>query len=193
MNHDAQTTLQGEVIEIFAHRFVVKTVTGKILADLTPKGAEKIVLRKGDQVTLLGEMKPSELKVHQIKRDHSPTITIEHKKPHPDQHEQVDAKPALRTAAANGFAVVGNPRRKPKHFENSGKRQRRRLRRAACRTRRRAAQNAARRTGRSQMGGRNPEPFLSIRRWALDPEPKRWRDNQVRTRAAAAASGPSSR
>jgi hypothetical protein len=121
MNHDAQTTLQGEVIEIFAHRFVVKTVAGKILADLTPKGAEQIALRKGDQVTLLGEMKPSELKVHQIKRDHSPTITIEHKKPHPEPHEPADAKQALKTAAANGFAVVGNPRRKPKHFEILGK------------------------------------------------------------------------
>src|SRR5450755_73673 len=63
MNHDAQTTLQGEVADIFAHRFVVKTGSNKVLADLTPKGAEQIALHKGDRVMLSGEMKPSELKV----------------------------------------------------------------------------------------------------------------------------------
>jgi hypothetical protein len=40
MSPDAQTTIFGEVTDIFAHRFVVKTTTGKILADLGPKGAE---------------------------------------------------------------------------------------------------------------------------------------------------------
>jgi hypothetical protein len=121
MNDAAQTTLQGEVTEIFAHRFVVKTGTGRVLADLSPKGAEQIALRKGDQVTLSGEMKPSELKVRQIKRDGGPSITIEHKKPHPNPHEQADPKHALETAVANGFTVVGNPRRKPEHFEILGR------------------------------------------------------------------------
>jgi hypothetical protein len=121
MNHDAQTTLQGEVADIFAHRFVVKTGSSKVLADLTPKGAEQIALHKGDRVTLSGEMKPSELKVHQIKRDGGPSITIQHKRPHPDQHEPADPEHALKTVTANGFTVVGNPRRKPKHFEILGR------------------------------------------------------------------------
>jgi hypothetical protein len=126
MSDHAHRTLTGEVTDIFAHRFVVKTATGNVLADLTPKGAEQIVLAKGDQVTLSGEMKPSELKVHTIQRGGNKSIAIEHKKPHPDhsgpgEHEQADPKHALKTAAANGFTVVGNPRRKPKHFEVLGR------------------------------------------------------------------------
>ncbi len=59
--------LSGEVTDIFAHRFVVKTEAGKILADLGPKGAEQVTLREGDKVTLSGEMKPSELKIHRYR------------------------------------------------------------------------------------------------------------------------------
>jgi hypothetical protein len=124
--------LSGEVTDIFAHRFVVKTEAGKILADLGPKGAEQVTLREGDKVTLSGEMKPSELKIHTIEKGHGPKIVIEHKKPqphhdhhqphhHPREHEDADPKHALKTAAANGFAIVGSPRRKPKHFEILGK------------------------------------------------------------------------
>ncbi len=125
-------TLSGEVTDIFAHRFVVSTDTGKILADLGPKGLEQVMLREGDKVTLSGEMKPSELKVHTIQKASGPKIVLEHKKPHPHhdhhhphhpphEHEEADPKQALKTAAANGFAIVGNPRRKPKHFEILGK------------------------------------------------------------------------
>ena len=45
-------TVTGEVTDIFAHRFVVKTDAGKLLADLGPKGAEQVALRDGDEVTL---------------------------------------------------------------------------------------------------------------------------------------------
>jgi hypothetical protein len=60
MSHDAQTPISGEETDIFAHRFVVKTATGKILADLGPKGAEHVVLKDGDDVKISGEMKQSE-------------------------------------------------------------------------------------------------------------------------------------
>jgi hypothetical protein len=126
MANDDQTTLAGEVTDIFAHRFVVRTETGKVLADLGPKGAGQITLREGDRVTLSGEMKPSEIKVHAIRKDGGQAVLIEHKKPHssephPDGHHDADPKPALATAVANGFVVVGSPRRKPQHFEVLGK------------------------------------------------------------------------
>jgi hypothetical protein len=67
MSHEEPTkALSGQVTDIFAHRFVVKTADGKVLADLGPKGAEQVLLKEGDRVELVGELKPSEIKVHSI-------------------------------------------------------------------------------------------------------------------------------
>ena len=111
--------------DIFAHRYVVKTETGKVLADLGPKGAERVSLEEGDRVDLVGDMKPSELKVHSIARNGAPPILVEHPwKRHrapPHELEDADPRPALKTAEANGFRVIGKPRRKPKHFEILGR------------------------------------------------------------------------
>ncbi len=70
--------------------------------------------------------RPSELKVHAIQKGRGPKIVLDHKKSphhhhHPHDHEDADPKHALEIAAASGFAVVGLPRRKPKHFEILGK------------------------------------------------------------------------
>jgi hypothetical protein len=125
MNHEGQTrSLSGQVTDIFAHRFVVKTETGKVLADLGPKGAERVPLKEGDQVDLIGAMKPSELKVCSIAMNGARPILLEHPgKPHRPPHELDDAdpRPALKTAEANGFTVLGKPRRKPKHYEILGR------------------------------------------------------------------------
>jgi hypothetical protein len=70
MDHERHTrSLSGQVTDIFAHRFLVRTDKGKVLADLGPKGAGKAPLREGDQVDLIGDMKPSELKVHSITKN----------------------------------------------------------------------------------------------------------------------------
>jgi hypothetical protein len=125
MDHEGHTrSLSGQVTDIFAHRFVVKTEKGKVLADLGPKGGELVALREGDRVELIGEMKPSELKVHSIARNGARPVLVEHPgKPHrpPHELEDVDPEPALKTAEANGFRVLGKPRRKPKHFEVLGR------------------------------------------------------------------------
>ena len=114
--------LSGRVADIFAHRFVLNTENGKVLADLGPKGAEQVVLKEGDRVELVGELKPSELKVHSIAKNGEPPILLDHpQKPHPHEHDEADPEPALKTAEANGFTVLGKPRRKPKHFEILGR------------------------------------------------------------------------
>jgi hypothetical protein len=123
MSHE-ETTLSGQVTDVFAHRFVVKTANAKVLADLGPKGAELISLKEGDRVELAGDMKPSELKVHSIAKNGAPPVHVEHPpKPHPRQleHEEADPERALKTVEANGFTVLGRPRRKPKHFEILGR------------------------------------------------------------------------
>ena len=132
MGHDDQTTISGEVTDIFAHRFVVRTATGKILADLGPEGAGRVTVREGDRVELSGEMKPSEFKVHRIGKAGAPPVAIENKKPGSGEHKkskphdhhepaEADAAPALQTAERNGFTVLGKPRRRPKHFEVLGR------------------------------------------------------------------------
>lgn len=118
--------ISGTILHLFAHRFVVDTGRDAVLADVTPKGIEQVVLRVGDRVELEGEQKPSELKVHRLTCD-GRTIEIEHKKkPHPDRHHEhrapVDPAVVLRAARFAGYDPVGEPRRKAEHFEVLGRR-----------------------------------------------------------------------
>lgn len=113
-------SITGKVTHVFAHRFVVETSEGAVLADLTPHGAEQHALQIGDVVSLMGEMKPSELKVSRLTAGQT-TITIQHKKPH-DHHPHADPGDALNAAREAGYEPVGQPHRKPKHFEVLGRR-----------------------------------------------------------------------
>jgi hypothetical protein len=122
MPDHANKTIIGRITHIFAHRFVIKTPSGEFLADLTPKGVDKIALHLNDEVTLVGEMKRSELKVRRLTRG---TTTIEiapkHKKDD-DDHPYADPSMVLASTRAAGYQVVGALRRKPKHFEVLGQR-----------------------------------------------------------------------
>lgn len=115
------STITGTIAHVFGHRFVVQTNNGAVLADLTPKGLEQIELRVGDTVALSGETKPSELKVGRFTRD-GKTVTIAHKDKHHGHHHDADPREAVRAAKAAGFAIRGEPHRKPKHFEVLGER-----------------------------------------------------------------------
>lgn len=110
--HDV-VTVSGEVVDIFAHRFVVKTAKGKILADIGPKAAEAADLHAGTKIKLTGEMKPSELKVRRFSLDGGAEISVDR----PHHRHDADPAAALKTAKRNGFIALGEPRRKPKHFE----------------------------------------------------------------------------
>ncbi len=125
-HHHASAT--GKILHVFGHRFVVQTKTGVILADVTPHGLDRVVLRIGDTVSLEGESKPTELKVSRFKLK-GRTVKIEHKKPHhhhdhhhEHHHEPADPKVVLKAARAAGYEPAAEPRRKPKHFEVLGKR-----------------------------------------------------------------------
>lgn len=108
-------SIEGRVSHVFAHRFVVETGGGAILADLTPHGAKVASVETGDVVSLDGEVKPSELKVSRIAINGGPSVVVEHG----DRHDDSKADPAIAKDAASrqGFAVLAEPRRKPKHFE----------------------------------------------------------------------------
>ncbi len=117
-------SITGKITHVFGHRFVIETSEGAVLADLTPKGAEHHAARVGEVVSLSGEMKPSELKVSRLTAGKT-TITIDHeKKPH-HHHPHAEPKDAMKAARDAGFEPLGQPRRKPKHFEVLGRRDRR--------------------------------------------------------------------
>jgi hypothetical protein len=119
---DHQTiAVTGTITHVFGHRFVVETGKGAVLADLTPHGAERHAVHIGQVVSLLGEMKPSELKVSRLTAGNT-TITIEHKKKPHDHHPHAEPADAIKAARDAGFEPLGRPRRKPKHFEVLGRR-----------------------------------------------------------------------
>jgi hypothetical protein len=121
---DHHAKISGTITHIFAHRFVVTTARAAILADLTPHGAAQVSLQVGDDVTLEGELRPSELKVARFTCGDK-SVSIGHKKHRPDHKEHhPHADPAVALAAARdaGFETAGEPQRKPKHFEILGRR-----------------------------------------------------------------------
>lgn len=117
MPHHATTHLTGEVTDIFAHRFVLKTDDGKSLADLGPAGARAVDLKIGDTVEIEGEQHPSEIKVAKLTRA-GRDFTIPRPGP---KHDELNPALAIQAVTEAGYAVLGPPRRKPKHFEVLGR------------------------------------------------------------------------
>jgi hypothetical protein len=117
MPHHENVKYSGVITEVFAHRFVLAAPGGAVLADIGPKGAGTFQLKKGDKVRIEGEQKPSEVKVRSIGRDGEAAIQIDHPKQGGPRFEHVDPQIALRAADKAGFDVIGEPQRKPKHFE----------------------------------------------------------------------------
>ena len=109
----------GEITHVFGHRFVLKTGSKSVLADLTPRGLEIVGLRIGDRVALEGEQKPSEIKVSKLERN-GETFAIGHG-PHDTREDEADPAIAIKTAGDSGYQVIGGTRRKPEHFEVLGK------------------------------------------------------------------------
>ncbi|KQP28862.1 hypothetical protein ASF27_20660 [Methylobacterium sp. Leaf102] len=119
--NDTQT-ITGTVWAVFGHRFAIEAKDGRVLADLGPKAAERIAIAPGDTVTITGERKPSETKVMSITLKDGIVREIAWPKPHEEKAGQAPADPSAALAAvkADGYAVEGEPARKPKHFEIVG-------------------------------------------------------------------------
>ena len=117
------TSISGTVTAVFAHRFVVESAGVKHLADVGPKAVKLVDLKEGDKVTVTGEQKPSEIKVTEIVKAGGSPIRIEHRKKHDHDgpHPFRDPKAAIEVVTQEGYKVIAEPRRKPKHFEILGR------------------------------------------------------------------------
>lgn len=128
MNHKVkQITISGTVTAVFARQFVVEAKDGKHLADFGKEAGDLVALQEGDQVTITGHRKSSEIKVAEIAKERGEAIRIERKgkhdrKPHHDRHAlRHDPRDAIAAVTLEGFTVVGEPVGRPKHFEILGR------------------------------------------------------------------------
>ena len=123
MPHYENASAKGEVTDVFAHRFIIRSQDKKILADFGKHN--QIQLQAGDMVEVTGEQKPSELKVNQMTINGEPVALTEKpaKDHHGKKHQLPDADPeiAIEAAKKQHLEVLGRPRQKPKHFEIIGK------------------------------------------------------------------------
>lgn len=71
MGHSHLITITGEVTDVFAHRFVVQTASGPVLADVGPKGAERLRLERGTGEAALAGNREERRKVVQVLVRHS--------------------------------------------------------------------------------------------------------------------------
>ncbi len=116
MPHPDRVKHSGTIGDVFGHRFVLEMRKGNILADIGPKGVEHFRLKTGRQVNIEGKKTPSEVKVRSISRSDGKTVVIDHPKHSPEQ-TTTDLSKALRAVKKAGFDAIGEPRRKPRHFE----------------------------------------------------------------------------
>jgi hypothetical protein len=86
------------------------------LADLGPESVDLIALTSGMHVSLTGEMKASELRANTVSIGDGPVLLLRAHKV-AGARERADPDAALSSAEAQGFLAIGQPRRKPKHFE----------------------------------------------------------------------------
>jgi len=116
-------TIKGSILDVFAHRFVVETAKGKILADLGKHNLEKIAIKSGDEVELTGAQKPSELKIHKMILNGKPVVLEPKDKDHHkhDDMKSINPEIAIHAAQKEHVTVIGKPHRKLQHFEVLGK------------------------------------------------------------------------
>ncbi len=111
--------VSGTVWAVFGHRLAIEEAGGRrCLADLGPKGADGIAVAVGDAVSLKGERKPTEIKVTSITLNDGAAREIAW--PVKPDHGEADPSLAIAAVEDEGYAGMGAPKRKPKHFEIVG-------------------------------------------------------------------------
>jgi hypothetical protein len=119
--------ISGTVTDVFGPRFVVETSTGKVLVDIGPKGADKVVIKRGETIAIEGDRnKHSQLRAHRVTMADGQAYEVDKRskswrewimgKPAADSMGSFDAAEARKFAADKGYQVSGNPVATKKHF-----------------------------------------------------------------------------
>jgi hypothetical protein len=58
--------IAGTVTDVFGPRFVVETATGNVLVDIGPKGADKVVIKRGEKIEIEGDRHRDELNARRV-------------------------------------------------------------------------------------------------------------------------------
>jgi hypothetical protein len=124
-------TVSGRVEHVFAHRFTVETSNAVILADLTPHGARHVPLKSGDEVVIVGEQKPSEIRVETIAIGQHTYVMppeVEHMRHGPPHHrgpprqrrlheDMINTSAMKKLLEDEGYFIVGEARLRHRHAE----------------------------------------------------------------------------
>ena len=106
--------LTGTVEDVFGHRFTMKTRDGKHLIDLGPEAGPGAAVQSGQQISVKGEQKPSEIKARRLRiADGAWQDVRSDAKDAPD----IDDAHVTRVLEAAGYTDHGERTRKPKHVE----------------------------------------------------------------------------
>jgi hypothetical protein len=81
---------------------VIDTAHAVILVDLTPQGLDQVAIHPGEEVSLEGERKPSELKVTRFPRGENCSDRTQEKHYEKD-HPHADPAIVLKSARITGF------------------------------------------------------------------------------------------
>lgn len=70
------TTIQGIVADVFGNRFVLEDATGRVLVSSGPHWHHQLTLRKGERVTVNGELDGDEFDAFTITRQDGEVVAI---------------------------------------------------------------------------------------------------------------------
>jgi hypothetical protein len=119
--------VSGTVSDIFGTRFVLDTASGKLLVELSPRGADKVTLKVGEKIEIEGERTRNELRAQRVtladghayttggKRDRTWREFVTGKSD-PGSRAPFAPADAAKAATAAGYKLNGEPRPMKKHF-----------------------------------------------------------------------------
>jgi hypothetical protein len=116
----------GTVGDVFGHRFVMETETGRVLVDIGPKGADKVAIKRGEKVEIEGDRKESEIRARRVTLADGHAYEVS--KPGatwrewltgmrpPESPGAFGSVEARNVATEKGYQVSGEPVATKKHF-----------------------------------------------------------------------------
>ena len=121
MPHRRNQRISGKVTDVFGHRFVLATASGKVLADIGPEASGLVTVNVDDSVEIEGEEKPTEIKVRSISIGGGKSVEThpapKHAGKEHDHRPPFSAEDARRVAEKMGFRIVGPLTPHKKHYE----------------------------------------------------------------------------